>query len=99
MKVVVGLWKVKANKREDFIAASKAVAEASKDETGLLSYSFSESQIEANHFVFFEEWKDDEAIAYHVSQPYFKLFIAQTKTMLVEDFTGTIYSISNVEPF
>ncbi|MEO1031203.1 MAG: putative quinol monooxygenase [Bacteroidota bacterium] len=99
MKVVVGLWKVKADKREDFIAASKAVAKASKHEAGLLSYSFSESQIEANNFVFLEEWKDDEAIAYHVSQPYFKSFIEQTKDMLVEDFTGTIYSISGMEPF
>ncbi|WP_299364041.1 putative quinol monooxygenase [Winogradskyella sp.] len=99
MKVVVGIWKIKAGKRQEFILESKRVSEASKDESGLLSYSFSESHLEENTFIFFEEWKDDKAISYHKSQPYFKTFIENTKEMLVEDFSGNIYSINSIHSF
>ena len=99
MKVVIGIWKIKPNRREDFIVESEAVSEASKDEKGLVSYSFSESRLEENTFVFFEEWRDDEAIVFHTSQPYFMSFIENTKDMLIEDFKGTVYSVSGTAPF
>ncbi|MBP2831053.1 antibiotic biosynthesis monooxygenase [Aquimarina sp. U1-2] len=99
MKVAVGVWQIKGNYRDEFISLSKDIAQQSKTENGLLSYSFSESKAKKNEFIFLEEWKDDKAIENHVSQDYFNSFIEKTKVMLEEDFSGKIYEVTTIEKF
>jgi quinol monooxygenase YgiN len=65
MIVVVGRVQTDADRREELIGMGQALAAASRQEAGCISYRFYEDTEAPNEFVFVEEWESDEALQTH----------------------------------
>ncbi len=65
MIVVVGRVASDAERREDLMRVAQAVARASRQEEGCISYRICEDTETGNGFVFVEEWADEEALQRH----------------------------------
>ncbi len=65
MIVVVGRVASDTERRGDLIRVAQAVARASRQEEGCISYRIYEDTETENSFVFVEEWRDEEALQRH----------------------------------
>jgi quinol monooxygenase YgiN len=65
MIVVVGRVRTDADKRDALVRVGQAVAEASRAESGCISYRLYEDTEIKNEFVFVEEWESGEALQQH----------------------------------
>ncbi|AUP79782.1 putative quinol monooxygenase [Flavivirga eckloniae] len=95
MKIIIGKWHVKHECIDDFITLSKQATDISRKEAGNISFTFSEIKTDVNMFLFFEEWKGQQAIDFHVSQDYFKEFMLKSERMLLSKPAITIYDIES----
>jgi quinol monooxygenase YgiN len=65
MIVVVGRVRTDADKRAELVRIGQAVAAASREEPGCISYRLYEDTELDNDFVFVEEWESSEALQQH----------------------------------
>jgi quinol monooxygenase YgiN len=65
MIVVVGRVRTDADKRAELVRIGQAVAGASREEPGCISYRLYEDAELDNEFVFVEEWESSEALQRH----------------------------------
>jgi quinol monooxygenase YgiN len=65
MIVVVGRVRTDADKRAELVRIGQAVAGASREEPGCISYRLYEDTELDNEFVFVEEWESSEALQQH----------------------------------
>jgi quinol monooxygenase YgiN len=65
MVVVVGRVRTDADRREALVRVGQAVAAASRNEAGCISYRLYEDTERENEFVFVEEWETNEALQQH----------------------------------
>jgi quinol monooxygenase YgiN len=96
MKVIAGHWRIKPEHKQAFVDLCLWTGAYSQKEAGYISYLFNESKMEANRFLFFEEWKDQAAIDFHVAQWYFKEFMEKVKPMLAAPAEIKIYEVATV---
>jgi quinol monooxygenase YgiN len=96
MKIISGYWHIKPTEHQAFIELCNWIAPYSKQEAGAISYIFSKDEINENHFLFFEEWRDQYAIDFHIEQWYFKEFMQKTEHMLLSKTVIKIYDISSI---
>jgi quinol monooxygenase YgiN len=75
MIVVVGRVVTDAGRREDLKRIGQAVARASREEDGCLSYRLYEDTENENEFVFVEEWESQEALERHFATPHIGEFM------------------------
>lgn len=97
MKVIVGTWKVKPESIEEFINLSKEAVIVSSAEAGNISFNFTQYKTLDDTFLFFEEWKDQAAIDYHIAQDYFKTFMEKTAKLIAAKPIMKIYDVTNIE--
>jgi quinol monooxygenase YgiN len=96
MKIIAGLWKIKPGHKQQFIERSIKAVHLSSKEEGCITFLFTESKSEENVFLFFEEWRDQAAIDFHVAQLYFKEFMEKVQPMLAAPAKIKIYNVDNV---
>jgi quinol monooxygenase YgiN len=65
MIVVVGRVQTDADRRAALIGVGQAVASASREEAGCISYRLYEDIERTNEFVFVEEWESRDALQQH----------------------------------
>ena len=75
MIVVVGRVSSDAERRDALVSAGQAVAAASREEAGCISYRLYEDTERENEFVFVEEWESDEALKTHFGTPHIREFM------------------------
>jgi quinol monooxygenase YgiN len=75
MIVVIGRVKTDADKRDALVRIGEAVAAASRNEAGCISYRLYEATDLENEFVFVEEWQSDEALQLHFATPHIAEFM------------------------
>jgi quinol monooxygenase YgiN len=75
MIVVVGRVRSNAEKRDELISVAQAVAAASREEEGCISYRFYEDTEQPNDFVFVEEWADQAALERHFATEHIGVFM------------------------
>ena len=95
MKIISGIWKVKPEFINEFIDISIEAVALSSAEEGNVTFIFSQYKTSNNTFLFFEEWQDQDAIDFHISQDYFKTFMEKTSTMIESKPLMRIYDVSN----
>ena len=76
MLIILAKGVGRPEKREEFIAAARALVAETRKEPGCIAYDFYESQTEPNTFVFNERWKSREAIDAHFQTPHIQKFMA-----------------------
>lgn len=80
-KLILAKLDVKPEQVAAFLDFAPVILNGSKSEKGNISYTLYRDPYEPDHFMFIEEWKDQEAIDFHFSQPYFIEFGEKGKTM------------------
>lgn len=75
MIVVIGRVSTDADKREALVRIGEAVAAASRDEEGCISYRLYEATDLETEFVFVEEWESSEALKRHFQTPHIAEFM------------------------
>jgi len=75
MIVVVGRVITDPARREELLRVGQAVARASRDEEGCISYRLYEDTEAQNEFVFVEEWQSQAALQRHFGTPHIAQFM------------------------
>lgn len=74
--------KAKSGKGEMLRAELLNLVEASRNEDGCIQYTLHESVENKDTFVFYERWKDEEALAFHINTEHYKYCGQQTEPLL-----------------
>jgi quinol monooxygenase YgiN len=75
MIVVLGRIQTDADKRDALVRSGQALAAASREETGCISYRLYEDTERENEFVFIEEWDSSEALERHFATGHLREFM------------------------
>ena len=73
-KIISAQIFIKAEKVDEFLAATKELIELSRAEEGCISYTLYQDPHDSTKFFFFEEWKNQAAVDYHFSTEHFQNF-------------------------
>ena len=82
MIVIAGTIAVKPERREDAQQAALAMAEATRRESGCVSYAFYADLLDPGAFFLFEEWESDAALAAHFQTEHMARFQEQVPALL-----------------
>jgi quinol monooxygenase YgiN len=69
--VVAVRVRVKPAKRQEFVTLAQGMLEPSRAEKGCVSYNFFADTLDANAFLYFEEWESSEALRSHSQTEHF----------------------------
>jgi quinol monooxygenase YgiN len=75
MIVVVGRVRTDADRRDALVRIGQAVAQASRQEPGCISYRLYEDTERDGEFVFVEEWETSEALQRHFATSHIREFM------------------------
>ncbi|MDN3955807.1 putative quinol monooxygenase [Sporolactobacillus laevolacticus] len=80
MILIHALFRVKPEKRDQFLSETKPLVAGSQAEEGNISYELYENTQVPNSFIMVEEWKDQNAVDTHNQTEHFVHFGAISKT-------------------
>ena len=69
------------------------LAELTHKEPGNLNYIVHRDPEQPTSFVIYENWRDQEALDFHMAQDYLQAFLADSKALLAEEIHGTVLEI------
>jgi len=98
MIVIAGSIPVKAEKREEAVAAALVMAAATQKEEGCITYQFYSNLADPNTLFIFEEWENAKTLAAHGETSH----MAEFRKVLPEVVNGPAalkkYEIASAEP-
>lgn len=94
--VVSVIFRIKPSKRDLFLRVALAAIEPTRKEPGSISYSFYEDASEPNTFIYYEEWKSEEALASHLAQPYTQAVLSIFNEVLDGEPIVRMYDVRGV---
>jgi quinol monooxygenase YgiN len=95
MIVVVGRVRSDAQRRTQLIRVGQAVAAASREEPGCISYRIYEDTEAPNDFVFVEEWEDNAALEEHFATDHVADFMKAIQDTLAAPPDVTFHTIAS----
>ena len=75
MIVITGTFDLKPEQRGEAFSLLAEMAKASLAEDGCSAYAFFEDITRPNHFRVYEEWADEDAVAFHFATPHMAVFL------------------------
>lgn len=75
MIVITGTFDLKPSQRQEAFSLFGEMAKASLAEDGCSAYAFFEDVALPNHFRVYEEWADEDAVAFHFTTPHMTVFL------------------------
>ena len=84
-KTIIARAKVLAGKQEAFLEATEALIQGTRAESGNISYTLYQSTENSSDFIFYEEYKDQDAMNAHASSAHFNHFVKAIDGMLAEE--------------
>ncbi|NDV65539.1 putative quinol monooxygenase [Bacteroides sp. 224] len=81
-KTIVAWAEVTPGKEKEFITLAETLIEATRKEEGNISYNLYQSPFTPTSFMFYEEYKDQDAINTHATSAHFKTFAGGVETLL-----------------
>ena len=98
MIVIAGEIEIDPAKRDAGVAAALRVMEATRQEAGCISYTFSGDLVEAGRFRIFEEWESQAVLEAHFKTPHMAAFQAAIGGLGVKRVAIQRYEVSSVGP-
>ena len=98
MLVVAGTITFNPSNHQDVVDAALAAAEASRDETGCISYEFFADLSEPGRMLVFEEWEEEEHLLAHFKTSHFADFHAVLQQSGPRSRNVNRYYVSKREP-
>ncbi|NDV57818.1 putative quinol monooxygenase [Bacteroides sp. 519] len=84
-KVIVARIEVLKGKEKDFLAIVPALIEGTRNEEGNLIYTLYQNPFNESEFIFYEEYKDQDAIRKHGSNAHFQDFAKNVQPLLAKE--------------
>jgi quinol monooxygenase YgiN len=84
---------VKAGKEEDCKEYIRILQENSRNEPGCLMYIGHQSTENPRKFLFYEQYKDHDALQAHRNSPYFKQYVHEGLDMIMEQRSRDLYTV------
>ena len=94
MIVVTGRVQIPAELREQFLAIATEMCSASRADDGCIGYRFYADLEQPDRYVFIEEWRDDEALQSHFTQPHTARFMGALVPMLGEPADALFHTVA-----
>lgn len=82
MIIIHATFNIIANKHQQFIEEIQPLIEASKAESGNISYDLFKSTDKENIFIMVEVWQDSDAVAFHNASTHFNSFVGKAGNFL-----------------
>ncbi len=98
MIVIAGHIQIDIAQRDNATAAALKVMEATRQEEGCISYTFSADLDDESVFHIFEEWESQEALGAHFATPHMAEFQKKMGGFGVKDAKIRRYEIESVGP-
>ena len=98
MLVIAGTISIDPEKRDAAVGAAVEMMQATRQEAGCISYTFSADLTEPGGFRIFEEWESQEALDAHFKAPHMAKFQAAMGGFGVRDMQVQRYEIASVAP-
>jgi quinol monooxygenase YgiN len=96
MIVIAGKIQVRPEKRDEAQKAALAMAEATRRESGCVSYTFYADLVDPGTFFLFEEWESDAALGAHFQTEHMARFQQQAPAFLAAPPTIKRYVVESV---
>ena len=93
--IINAVLKAKSGKGELLRNELLNLVETSRVEDGCIQYTLHESVENKDTFVFYERWKDEEALAFHINTDHYKYCSQQTEQLLEKQ---ELYRLQIVKP-
>jgi Uncharacterized conserved protein len=84
-KTIVARAEVLPGKEKDFLLLAETLISATRTEAGNISYNLYQNPFSPSSFIFYEEYKNQEAISAHGSSKHFLAFSDAVGSLLAED--------------
>jgi len=97
MVVLTGRFTVRPERKEEVIQLALSMFDPSRSEVGCISYNFYEDASRENSFLFFEEWKSQEALAEHFQTKHFHEFMQKFSNLIAGTPDIKIYEIAKLK--
>ncbi len=94
MKIILAKLQAKEGRLPSLRAACLKMLDPSREESGCISYAFSESVECPGGITFFEEWQNQAAIDFHFSTDHFLAFGPAIEEDLQDPPDITIYDVA-----
>jgi len=91
--VLSARFKIKPEKRSEFLELAMATLAPTRKELGNISYSLYEELTIPNSFIYFEEWQSREALASHLQEIYVINLLTKIPELLAEEANIRIYDV------
>jgi len=82
MIVIAGKIQIRPERRAEAVRAALAMVEATRRESGCVSYAFYGDLVDPGTFFIFEEWEDDAALAAHFQTDHMARFQEQAAALV-----------------
>lgn len=94
--VVANRFDIDPDKRELFLELATAAIEPTRAEPGCISYGFYEQPSARNSFLYYEEWKDSQALSAHLKKPYVQPLFAKFSEILNGSLVVKVYTTKSI---
>lgn len=84
-KTIVARAEVLPGKENEFMNHAKTLVETTRKEEGNISYNLYQNPMNPVSFLFYEEYKDQDAINFHASSAHFKAFGSAIGALLASE--------------
>jgi quinol monooxygenase YgiN len=98
MLVIAGAIRIDPSNRDAAVEAAIEMMEATRKESGCISYTFSADLADPGAFRIFEEWESQEALDAHFAAPHMAKFQKQVGGLGVREMKVQRYEIASVGP-
>jgi quinol monooxygenase YgiN len=98
MIVIKARARIQPDQRDAAVAAAIKMADATAEEPGNISYTFSQDVKDPNVMHLFEEWQDEESLVRHFTLPHMAEFVVALGAVLDGDMPTTKYVVSSFGP-
>ncbi|WP_438349367.1 putative quinol monooxygenase [Paenibacillus sp. FA6] len=93
MIIIHATFNIIADKQQAFVEEIQPLIEASKAESGNISYDLFKSTDKENIFIMVEAWQDSDAVAFHNASTHFTTFVGKAGNFLaapldIKSFNG-----------
>ncbi|MGI9590981.1 MAG: putative quinol monooxygenase [Myxococcota bacterium] len=98
MLVIAGTIRIDPAKQSEAIPAALEVMEATRAESGCISYCFTAALADPGLIHVFEEWESPEALDAHFKTPHMAKFQQEMAGFGIQDMKIQRYEVSSVGP-
>jgi quinol monooxygenase YgiN len=91
--IVIGDAIAAAGRRDDLVAAARAVAAATRGDRGCLAYSFAADLADEDHIRSIEIWADRAALDEHMTHPHTQEFLRVAPGLVAGEPAMSFYDV------